>query len=506
MDRVFIEVNGTSIVMCPVEAGSFMMGATVEQRIEAWDNEKPIRNVTLSPYYLCETVVTQALWNAVMQEGDAGGNLPVTGKSWDDWQDFIARLNSLTGRRFRMPTEAEWENAARGGNKSRGCKYAGSNNINDVAWYDANSGSCVHPVMQKQPNELGLYDMTGNVFEWCFDKYGPYGEDPETDPAGSATGSQRVYRGGAFSYYQRGCRISCRFCAEPTGKDYSKIGLRLAMSEGDTDPYSYQGKMSFQQPSYNNTPSGGEKGKTGSTTIENKGKTQTTSNTTGYWDNGNHKKKKLWPWFVGAGAAVIVLIAVIAIGGGKETPNDLPKDVAQPTQQIDENERLRTEISNRITLATQMLEEYQLVKEKYWDEDHTHSIEKLNQGWKFLTEADSLSFGIMDDLVTSLDVNQQIEECKSEYVQHIAAFYAQELDNLVGLQKNKGKNELQIEKSDTRLEQLEFFSGLENVFEEVPSVVNEIITNKGMEKKAGEDRREAIMELLESRKSKYLNK
>lgn len=311
MDRVFIEVNGTSIVMCPVEAGSFMMGATVEQRIEAWDNEKPIRNVTLSPYYLCETVVTQAIWNAVMQEGDAGGNLPVTGKSWDEWQNFIARLNSLTGRRFRMPTEAEWENAARGGNKSRGCKYAGSNNINDVAWYDANSGSCVHPVMQKQPNELGLYDMTGNVFEWCFDKYGPYGEDPETDPTGSATGSQRVYRGGAFSYYQRGCRISCRFCAEPTGKDYSKIGLRLAMSEGNTDPYFSQGTTSVRSEGSKNTNPGAGSTLSGATSGLSE-KRPSKGGKGQYWNNGKNKKKKLWPWFVGAGAVALIAIIILA--------------------------------------------------------------------------------------------------------------------------------------------------------------------------------------------------
>lgn len=320
MDRITIEVNGVSVVMLPVEGGTFMMGATIEQRTEAWENEKPIRNVTLSPYYLGETVVTHTLWDAVMGENsETSSNLPVTGKSWKEWQTFIGSLNALSGRRFRMPTEAEWENAARGGNKSRGCKYAGSNNINDVAWYDANSGSCVHPVMQKQPNELGLYDMTGNVFEWCYDKYGTYGEDPEIDPIGSATGSQRVYRGGAFSYYQRGCRLSCRFSTDPTGKDYSKIGLRLAMSEGSYDP--------FDMPTMGGigTKTDNDKGKgvvdkkipLESKTLKNEGQHTKTSSSS-YWNDNHGTKKRKWPWLVGAG--VVVLLSIIIITSSKTTP------------------------------------------------------------------------------------------------------------------------------------------------------------------------------------------
>ena len=486
MDRIRIEVNGISLLMLPVDGGSYMMGATVEQRAEAWDNEKPIRNVTLSPYYLSETVVTQALWDAVMEDkSEASGNLPVTGKSWNEWQTFIGNLNALSGRRFRMPTEAEWENAARGGNKSHGFRFAGSNNINDVAWYDANSGSCIHPVMQKMPNELGLYDMTGNVFEWCFDKYGSYGEDPETDPIGSPTGSQRVYRGGAFSYYQRGCRISCRFCAEPTGKDYSKIGLRLAMSEGDNAPYDYQVKAPTQHPSPNKTNSGDRGGKNGSATIENGGKSETSGSTSGYWDNGNHKKKKLWPWFVGAGVAVIILIAVIANGGEKETPNGLPKEVAQPTQQKDEKERQRTEISNKIALANQMLAENRL--EKY--HDPTEPVQGLNKGWTLLGEADSLNLSVGDD-----DLDEQIKECRGDYVTHIAMFYATELDNWVGL---NDKNEK--EQSERRMDQVESFHGIEKVFEKVPEEVNNNLTERDLGEKPRRIRQSKIMQLLESR-------
>ena len=153
------------------------MSGTSEQGSEAESDEKPTHNVTLSSYYICKYEVTQALWRAVMGSNPSyfkGDNLPVESVSWNDCQTFINRLNSYTGRNFRLPTEAEWEFAARGGNYSRHYKYSGSNYIGDVAWYGDNSGNRTHPVGTKQANELGLYDMSGNVWEWCSDWYGSY--------------------------------------------------------------------------------------------------------------------------------------------------------------------------------------------------------------------------------------------------------------------------------------------------------------------------------------------
>ena len=153
------------------------MGATSEQGEDADSDEKPAHQVTLSDYYIGETEVTQALWKAVMGTNPSnfkGDSNPVEKVSWNDCQEFIRKLNSLTGRTFRLPTEAEWECAARGGNQSKGYKYSGSNKIKDVAWYDGNSKDKTHAVKTKPSNELGLYDMSGNVNEWCWDLYGAY--------------------------------------------------------------------------------------------------------------------------------------------------------------------------------------------------------------------------------------------------------------------------------------------------------------------------------------------
>lgn len=225
-------VNGVSFEMVRVEGGTFRMGATAEQEDEAWDREKPVHSVTLSSYYIGKTEVTQALWQAVMgsnPSGFKGADLPVERVSWDDCQEFIQKLNSLTGRNFRLPTEAEWEFACRGGNNSRGYKYSGSNNLGSVAWYYGNSGGKTHPVGTKAPNELGIFDMSGNVWEWCSDYwYANYTSYSQTDPTGPQSGSYRVDRGGGWYRGARYCRSSSRNGGNPTDRYYN-LGLRLAL-------------------------------------------------------------------------------------------------------------------------------------------------------------------------------------------------------------------------------------------------------------------------------------
>ena len=157
-----------------------------------------------------------------------GENKPVEEVSWEDCQEFIRKLNTITGENFKLPTEAQWEYAARGGNRSRGYKYAGSNSIGDVAWYADNSGLQTHNVATKQPNELGIYDMSGNVEEWCRDWYGAYSSASQTDPTGPATGSLRVDRGGCWASGARGYRVSSRDSGSPGGSNFI-LGLRLAL-------------------------------------------------------------------------------------------------------------------------------------------------------------------------------------------------------------------------------------------------------------------------------------
>lgn len=227
------ELNKLINNMVYVSGGTFTMGATSEQGSDVYDNEKPTHNVTLSSYYICKYEVTQALWRAVMGSNPSyfkGDNLPVERVSWNDCQTFINRLNSYTGRNFRLPTEAEWEFAARGGNYSRHYKYSGSNYIGDVAWYGGNSGSSTHPVGTKQPNELGLYDMSGNVWEWCSDWYGSYSSYSQNDPTGPNSGSYRVFRGGSWNFLARNCRSSLRYIITPGRRDYD-LGLRLVLSQ-----------------------------------------------------------------------------------------------------------------------------------------------------------------------------------------------------------------------------------------------------------------------------------
>ena len=227
------ELNKLINNMVYVSGGTFTMGATSEQGSDARSDEKPTHSVTLSSYYICKYEVTQALWRAVMGSNPSnfkGDNLPVESVSWNDCQTFINRLNSYTGRNFRLPTEAEWEFAARGGNYSRHYKYSGSNYIGDVAWYDNNSGNRTHPVGTKQPNELGLYDMSGNVYEWCSDWDGSYSSYSQSDPTGPNSGSCRVERGGSWYGYAWSCRSSNRFSFPPGIRNFD-LGLRLVLSQ-----------------------------------------------------------------------------------------------------------------------------------------------------------------------------------------------------------------------------------------------------------------------------------
>ena len=233
-EELAIPVNSNVYVeLVKVEAGSFNMGATPEME-KPHKDELPVHRVTLTNnYYIGKYEVTQALWQAVMGSNPScfkGDDLPVERVSWNDCQDFISKLNSITGKRFRLPTEAEWEYAARGGKKSRGYQYSGSNTLGDVAWYSDNSGSKTHAVGTKQPNELGIYDMAGNVDEWCQDRYGSYSSSPQANPTGAASGSDRVTRGSDWFFLAWDCRTSCRgFRA--SGDRFNYLGLRLVLSE-----------------------------------------------------------------------------------------------------------------------------------------------------------------------------------------------------------------------------------------------------------------------------------
>ena len=235
-------VKGVQFTMIAVEGGTFTMGATPEQGSDAYSDEKPAHQVTLSKYYIGETEVTQALWKTVMgktvsqiasENGEStygvGDNYPMYFISWNDCQEFIRKLNVLTGKNFRLPTEAEWEFAARGGINSRGYKYSGSNNVDNVAWYEDNSGDKTHPVKTKQPNELGIYDMSGNVWEWCQDWCGSYSSAAQTNPKGATTGSRRVHRGGSWRGIAGSCRSSYRNLIIP-GNRLSNLGFRLVLS------------------------------------------------------------------------------------------------------------------------------------------------------------------------------------------------------------------------------------------------------------------------------------
>lgn len=225
-----IKIGNTIFNMVRVDGGTFRMGATSEQGYDYSSDERPTHNVSLSGYYCGETEVTEELWYAVMGDDPSyyRSEKPVVNVSWHDCQDFITRLNARTGKYFRLLTEAEWEFAARGGNKSLGYKYSGSNSVGNVAWYEFNSDSTTHVVGTKTANELGIYDMSGNVWEWCQDWYGSYTSYSVTNPTGPYSGSTRVLRGGSWLYDYRGSRVSKRLYGKPD-KGEKDIGFRLAL-------------------------------------------------------------------------------------------------------------------------------------------------------------------------------------------------------------------------------------------------------------------------------------
>lgn len=219
-------VNGVEFSMVAVEGGSFKMGGG------RYDFEKPVHEVKLTSFSICQTEVTQELWEAVMGSNPSnykGLKFPVENVSWDDCQTFITKLNQMTGQHFRLPTEAEWEYAARGGNQSNGYAYSGSNSFREVGWCRDNSRGRTHVVATKAPNELGLYDMSGNVWEWCQD-WGDgsyYASSPINNPTGPSSGTTHIVRGGAWNDQQMDCRVEHRIGRKPTSTS-ELTGFRLA--------------------------------------------------------------------------------------------------------------------------------------------------------------------------------------------------------------------------------------------------------------------------------------
>ncbi len=216
-------VSGSNMVF--VKSGSFMMGSNDNS------DEKPVHKVTVGNFYIGKYEVTQKEWQEILGSNPSnikGDDFPVEKVSWDDVQEYLKKLNSKTGKKYRLPTEAEWEYAARGGNQSSGYKFSGSNNIDEVAWYSSNSGSKTHSVGTKKSNELGIFDMSGNVWEWCSDWYGAdyYKNSPEQNPKGASNGDRRLLRGGSWSLYNLYCRVSFRYSNVPDYRNHL-IGFRV---------------------------------------------------------------------------------------------------------------------------------------------------------------------------------------------------------------------------------------------------------------------------------------
>ena len=234
LQLLHFEVNGVEFDMQRVEGGVFVMGGTREQHRENIASDLPAHTVSLDAYYIASTEVTQALWNAVMPEWFVSSEwntptLPITDVNWYDCQEFIHRLDSITGMPFRLPTEAEWEFAARGGNASKGYRFAGGDVVNEVSWGLNNAGFRTHSVGCRKANELGLYDMTGNVSEWCSDWYGRFYLGTEPNPQGAKDGEWKVVRGGSFDNCEENSYLSRReYYAPYEAMNY--CGLRLALT------------------------------------------------------------------------------------------------------------------------------------------------------------------------------------------------------------------------------------------------------------------------------------
>jgi len=226
--------------MVLVEGGTYMMGNPDRDRNDEYAKDVP-HEVTLSSFYICKYEVTEALWTAVMGSNPSGypsgDNYPVEQVNWYDCQDFVEKLSELTGRHFRLPTEAEWEYAARGGKRSRGYRYSGSYNLDEIGWHVGNAHHYKREVGTKKPNELGLYDMTGNVSEWCQDKLDIeyYHHSPSINPQGpdrSTYKDNRCFRGGSFCDDEKydELKVYTRNTGMPPEEKYGHLGLRLAMS------------------------------------------------------------------------------------------------------------------------------------------------------------------------------------------------------------------------------------------------------------------------------------
>jgi len=225
--------GNVEIEMVFVKGGTFMMGCSGKNAGNCEKDEKPAHKVTVGDFQIGKYEVTQKQWAQVMGGNPShfkGDNLPVGKVSWYDVHEFIERLNTLTGKKYRLPTEAEWEFAARGGVKGTGFAFAGSNNPGDVAWYKSNGGGQCRAVGSKGSNELGLYDMSGNVWEWVNDWSANYNPSDARDPMGPTTGNNRVLRGGSWPYDAHYCRVSYRNGSAP-GNRGADVGFRLAISE-----------------------------------------------------------------------------------------------------------------------------------------------------------------------------------------------------------------------------------------------------------------------------------